>query len=142
MGEEPSLTLRVDDNRESSLDEGVTGDTLRIGLDADNGRQCNTRGGSDRHFARRHRGLGGGRYPPINLGGSTLELQLSGSSDVDGAADFESMMSEISGASNPGCLGANRDPGYRGERCQRTLLVGPGGRGTHGQPLREPAAPR
>ena len=34
------------------------------------------------------------------LTGSTLELQLSGASELDGAVDFESMNGEISGASN------------------------------------------
>lgn len=101
VGDEPSLTLRVDDNIESSLDVGVTGDTLRIGLEP---RTTVTNATLEADLTVTSldaiEGSGAVDVHVANLGGSALELQLSGSSDVDGAVDFESMTSEISGASN------------------------------------------
>ncbi|HKY48686.1 MAG TPA: head GIN domain-containing protein [Acidimicrobiia bacterium] len=101
VGEEPSLTLRVDDNIESSLDVGVTGDTLRIGLEPRT-TVSNATLEADLTVASLDaiEGSGAVNVHLTNLEGSTLELQLSGASDVDGAVDFDSMMGEISGASN------------------------------------------
>lgn len=101
VGDEPSLTLRVDDNLESSLDVGVTDDTLRIGLKPRT-TASNATLEADVTVTSLDAIEGSGAVN-VHLGtlaGSTLDLQLSGASELDGAVDFESMTGEISGASN------------------------------------------
>jgi hypothetical protein len=101
VGDEPSLTLRVDDNLESSLDVGVTDGTLRIGLQPRT-TVSNATLEADVTVTSLDaiEGSGAVNVHVGTLTGSTLQLQLSGASEVDGAVDFESMTGEISGASN------------------------------------------
>ncbi|HUP14734.1 MAG TPA: head GIN domain-containing protein [Acidimicrobiia bacterium] len=101
VGDEPSLTLRVDDNLEASLNVGVTDDTVRIGLEPRT-TVSNATLEADVTVTSLDAIEGSGAVD-IHLGtmsGSTLELHLSGASEADGAVDFGSMNGEISGASN------------------------------------------
>jgi hypothetical protein len=101
VGDEPSLTLRVDDNLEASLNVGVTDDTLRIGLEPRT-TVSNATLEADVTVTSLDAIEGSGAVQ-IHFGtmsGSTLELRLSGASEADGAVDFGSMIGEISGASN------------------------------------------
>jgi hypothetical protein len=101
VGDEPSLTLRVDDNLEASLNVGVTDGTLLIGLEPRT-TVSNATLEADVTVTTLDAIEGSGAVD-IHLGtmsGSTLELHMSGASDIDGAVDFESMNGEISGASN------------------------------------------
>jgi hypothetical protein len=101
VGDEPSLTLRVDDNLEASLNVGVTDDTLRIGLEP---RTSVSNATLEADVTVTSLGaIEGSGAVNVHLGtltGPTLELQLSGASELDGAVDFESMTGKISGASN------------------------------------------
>jgi hypothetical protein len=101
VGDEPSLTLRVDDNLEASLNVGVTDDTLRIGLEPRTS-VSNATLEADVTVTSLDAIEGSGAVN-VHLGtltGPTLELQLSGASELDGTVDFESMTGKISGASN------------------------------------------
>ena len=101
VGDEPSLTLRVDDNLEASLNVGVTDDTLRIGLEPRT-TVSNATLEADVTVTSLDAIEGSGAVE-VHLGtmsGSTLELHLSGASEADGVVDFGSMSGEISGASN------------------------------------------
>lgn len=101
VGDEPSLTLRVDDNLESSLDVEVTDDTLRIGLQPRTS-VSNATLEADVTVTSLDAVEGSGAVS-IDLGslaGSTLELQLSGASDLNGAVDFDNVTGVLSGASN------------------------------------------
>jgi hypothetical protein len=101
VGDEPSLTLRVDDNLESSLEVEVTNDTLRIGLQPRTS-VSNATLEADVTVTSLDAVEGSGAVS-IDLGslaGSTLELQLSGASDLSGAVDFDNVTGVLSGASN------------------------------------------
>ena len=101
VGDEPSLTLRVDDNLESSLEVEVTNDTLRIGLQPRTS-VSNATLEADVTVTSLDAVEGSGAVS-IDLGslaGSTLELQLSGASDLNGAVDFDNVTGVLSGASN------------------------------------------
>jgi hypothetical protein len=101
VGDEPSLTLRVDDNLESSLDVEVANDTLRIGLQPRTS-VSNATLEADVTVTSLDAVEGSGAVS-IDLGslaGSTLELQLSGASDLNGAVDFDNVTGVLSGASN------------------------------------------
>ncbi len=101
VGDEPSLTLRVDDNLEASLNVGVTDDTLRIGLEPRT-TVSNATLEADVTVTSLDAIEGSGAVD-LHLGtlsGSTLELHMSGASEADGAVDFASVTGEISGASN------------------------------------------
>jgi hypothetical protein len=101
VGDEPSLTLRVDDNLEDSLNVGVTDSTLRIGLQPRTA-VSNATLEADVTVTSLDAIVGSGavNIHLDTLTGSTLELQVSGASEIDGAVDFESMDGQISGASN------------------------------------------
>jgi hypothetical protein len=101
VGDEPSLTLRVDDNLESSLDVEVANDTLRIGLQPRTS-VSNATLEADVTVTSLDAVEGSGAVS-IDLGslaGSTLELQVSGASDLNGAVDFDNVTGVLSGASN------------------------------------------
>ena len=101
VGEQPSLVLRVDDNLEDSLDVGVTDDTLRIGLKPRTTVSNETLEADVTVISLDAIDSSGAVNVHLDtLAGSTLDLRLSGASEVDGAVDFESITSEVSGASN------------------------------------------
>ncbi|MEX0698469.1 MAG: head GIN domain-containing protein [Acidimicrobiia bacterium] len=101
VGEQPSLTLRVDDNLEANLSVGLDGDTLRIGLEPRTG-VSNATLEADLTVTSLEAIEGSGAVD-IHLAiltGSDFDLQLSGASELDGTLEFGSMTGEISGASN------------------------------------------
>jgi len=101
VGEEPSLTLRVDDNLQASLSVGVTDNVLRIGLQP---RTTVTNATLEADVTITSlEAIEGSGAVDIHLGllsGSNLDLVLSGASELDGAVEFESMTGQVSGASN------------------------------------------
>ena len=101
VGEVPSLTVRVDDNLENSLDLGIDGNTLRIGLEPRTVVN-NATLEADLTVVSLDSidGSGAVEIHLSTLSGSDFELQLSGASALDGPVDFESMTAEVSGASD------------------------------------------
>lgn len=101
VGGQPSLSLRVDDNLQRHVEAGVSGETLRIGLErgtsvsdatlqaeitAPSLSQVQASGASRISFGDR-------------LQGNDLRLELSGASRMDGGVDLGSMTTSLSGAS-------------------------------------------
>jgi len=101
VGDEPSLTLRVDDNLNESLNVGMDGNTLRIGLEPRT-TVSNATLEADLTLPSLDaiEGSGSVDIHLATLTGSTFDLQLSGASTLTGSVDFESMTGNISGASN------------------------------------------
>lgn len=101
VGEQPSLTLRVDDNLEASLSVGMDGDTLRIGLEPRTV-VSNATLEADLTVTSLEAIEGSGTVDIhlATLTGSDFDLQIDGASELDGALEFGSMTGEISGASN------------------------------------------
>lgn len=101
IGEVPSLSLRIDENVEPHLDVGVSGDTLRIGLESGISFRevtleadftvpsldwIEASGAVEMHLENQ-------------LTGDNLQIELSGASFLDGPVEVQSMTAAVSGAS-------------------------------------------
>jgi hypothetical protein len=101
LGGQPSLTLHIDDNLDRHVDVGVDGDTLHIGLRRGTSvSDATLQAAVTAPSLARIQGSGSSRIllqnPPA---GDDLEVELSGASRLDGAAELRSMTAGLSGAS-------------------------------------------
>lgn len=101
IGEEPSLTLRIDENIEPHLDVGVDGDTLRIGLEpVVSIRAVVLEADLIVPSLERIEGSGAAEIRVEDqLSRSDLEVELSGASFLEATVELESMSATLSGAS-------------------------------------------
>ena len=101
VGDEPSLTLRIDDNLEPNLSVGVTDDVLRIGLlPRTTVSNATLEADVTVTLLEAIEGSGAvGIHLSAPIVGSALDLQLSGASELDGPMDIASMTGVMSGAS-------------------------------------------
>jgi len=102
VGDEPALTLRVDDNLEDNLSVGVTDNVLRIGLQPRTTvRNATLEADVTITSLEAIEGSGAvGIHLLAPIVGSAFDLRLSGASELDGPVDFVSMAGVISGASD------------------------------------------
>jgi hypothetical protein len=101
LGGQPSLTLHIDDNLDRHVNVGVDGDTLHIGLRRGTSvSDATLQAAVTAPSLARIQGSGSSRIllqnPPA---GDDLEVELSGASRLDGAAELRSMTAGLSGAS-------------------------------------------
>lgn len=101
VGETPSLTLRIDENRQPHLDVGVNGDTLRIALKPSISLRDVTLEAA--LTVTSLSGINGSGASDIRiedaLSGDGLEVDLSGASFLSGPVAMQSIDATVSGAS-------------------------------------------
>jgi hypothetical protein len=107
VGEQPSLTLRIDDNIEPNLNVGVEDDVLRIGLQPrTNVSNATLEADVTVTSLEALEGSGAANIHLLTpLAASTFDLQLSGASELDGPVEFGSMTGVMSGASEASLSG-------------------------------------